>query len=92
MPGTRGHSGGRRPGAGRPRGSKNKLPLAELLPKLEAADEELPLYGLLRRIGDPNLDDRYRDMLRIACLPFLHPRPRGGVWCGCVVSLTVRVS
>jgi hypothetical protein len=36
----------------------------------------LPLYGLLRRITDPHLDDRYRDVLRIACLPFLHPRMR----------------
>jgi hypothetical protein len=69
--------GGKRPGAGRPKGRRDKRTvLTELLPKLEEADQELPLYGLLRRIADPNLDDRYRDMLRIATLPFLHARLR----------------
>ena len=69
--------GGARVGGGRPKGSKNRCKtLAELLPRLEEADQELPLYGLLRRIGDETLDPKYRDMLRIACLPFLHPRPR----------------
>jgi hypothetical protein len=68
--------GGRRAG-GRPPGSKNKKTvLAELLPKLEAADQELPLYRLLRRIRDPEVDERYRDVLAIATLPFLHPRMR----------------
>jgi hypothetical protein len=70
--------GGARRGSGRPKGAKNKKTvLAELLPKLDAADQELPLYGLLRRIGDPGLlDERYKDLLRIATLPFLHPRMR----------------
>jgi hypothetical protein len=77
MAGTKGHSGGARPGSGRKRGSRNKHTLlAELLPRLEEAHQELLLYGLLRRIADDTLDDRYRDVLRIACLPFLHPRPR----------------
>jgi hypothetical protein len=69
--------GGRRAG-GRPPGSKNKKTvLAELLPRLAADDQELPLYGLLRRIADPDLTDaRYKDLLRIATLPYLHPRPR----------------
>jgi hypothetical protein len=67
--------GGKRPGAGRPKGRRDKRTvLAELLPKLAEADQELPLYGLLRRIADPNLDDRYRDLLRIHTLPYLHPR------------------
>lgn len=69
--------GGRRAG-GRPPGSRNKKTiLAELLPRLAADDQELPLYGLLRRIADPELtDERYKDMLRIATLPYLHPKPR----------------
>jgi hypothetical protein len=49
--------GGKRPGAGRPKGSRNKITLLkeEILPKLEAAAQELPLYGLLRRIADQSL-------------------------------------
>jgi hypothetical protein len=75
---TKGFSnGGRRPGAGRKPGSKNrKTVLAEILPKLVAEDVELPLYRLLRRIRDPEVDERYRDVLAIATLPFLHPRMR----------------
>jgi hypothetical protein len=69
--------GGPRPGGGRPKGSRNKRTvLAELLPKLAEEDQQLPLYRLLDRIADKNLDDRYRDMLCIATLPFLHARPR----------------
>jgi hypothetical protein len=69
--------GGKRPGAGRPKGRRSKRTvLAELLPKLEAEDAELPLYRLLRRIRDPEVDERYRDVLAIAALPFLHPRMR----------------
>jgi hypothetical protein len=49
---------------------------ALVLPKLEAADVASPLYELLARIADPDLDDRYRDMLRIAVMPFVHARPR----------------
>jgi hypothetical protein len=67
--------GGKRPGAGRPKGNRSKrVVLAELLPKLEAEDAELPLYRLLRRIRDPAVDEKYRDVLAISCLPFLHPR------------------
>jgi hypothetical protein len=70
-------NGGRRPGAGRKPGSKNrKTVLADLLPKLAEEDAELPLYRLLRRIRDPEIDERYRDVLAIATLPFLHPRMR----------------
>jgi hypothetical protein len=69
--------GGARPGAGRPRGSKTRRPaLPEVLPKLAEQDQPLPLYRLLTRIADPTLDERYRDALCIAVLPFLHPKPR----------------
>jgi hypothetical protein len=51
--------GWRRPGAGRPKGARNKRTVrAELLPKLEAADQRLPLYRLLDRIADESLDAR----------------------------------
>ena len=64
-------------GGGRPKGSKNKVKvLAELLPRLEQQDWELPLYRLLRRVHDNTLDEKYRDLLAIQIMPFLHPRPR----------------
>jgi hypothetical protein len=69
--------GGARRGSGRPPGAKNRrTTLLEILPKLAEEDEPLPLYALLARTRDPGLDDRYKDALRIAILPFLHPRPR----------------
>lgn len=45
-----------------------------MLPKLAEPDRQLPLYRLLDRIDDPSLDPKYRDMLCIAVLPFMHPR------------------
>ena len=71
--------GGYRLGAGRPKGRKDSGPRkntvrAELLPRLAEADRQLPLYRLLDRIADESLDPKYRDVLSIACLPYLHPR------------------
>jgi hypothetical protein len=67
--------GGRRPGAGRPRGRRDKRTvLMELLPELEETDQQMPLYRLLARIADESEDIRYRDALSIACLPYLHSR------------------
>ena len=71
--------GGYRPGAGRPKGAKDRQPRkgtvrAEVLPKLAAADRQLPLYRLLDRIADPTLDEKYRDSLCVAVLPYLHAR------------------
>lgn len=71
--------GGFRPGAGRRKSSKDSGPRkgtvrAELLPKLAAADQQLPLYRLLGRIADPSLDAKYRDSLCVATLPYLHSR------------------
>lgn len=74
--------GGARPNAGRRRGGKNRHRfLAEILPKVEAEDLELPLYRLLRRQADPELDERYRDALAIATLPFMHPKPPSTLAC-----------
>ena len=66
-------------GGGRPRGAKDRQPrkrrtILELLPKLAEPDRQLPLYRLLARIDDETLDPKYRDMLCIAVLPFMHPR------------------
>lgn len=63
--------GGRRPGAGRPRGSGGKAARARAV---EAQGRELPLDRLLRRMCDPGLDEKYRDSLAIAACPFLHPK------------------
>ena len=37
-------------------------------------DRQLPLYRLLDRIADESLDARYRDVLCVQVLPFLHSR------------------
>jgi hypothetical protein len=67
--------GGARPGAGRPRGRRDKRTvLMEILPALAESDRQLPLYRLLARIADEGEDIRYRDALSIACLPYLHSR------------------
>lgn len=71
-----------RPGSGRPKGIHTphrirrgtRLPATEIVPKLTAADRQLPLYRLLDRIGDPTLDEKYRDTLCVAVLPYLHSR------------------
>lgn len=68
--------GGRRPGSGRKPGARNKATLlkTEILPRLAAHDQQLPLYRLLDRIADENLDPRYRDVLAISVLPFMHAK------------------
>jgi hypothetical protein len=69
--------GGRRLGAGRKPGkaAKHRMTmLMEVLPKLAEPDRQLPLYRLLDRIADESLDPKYRDVLAIACLPYLHAR------------------
>ena len=46
----------------------------EIMPQLEEQDRQLPLYRLLDRIADESLDPRYRDVLCVQVLPFLHAR------------------
>ena len=65
--------GGLRPGAGRPRGSKNRRTLA-VLEQATAEDLELPLPRLLRRMNDPLLDERYRDALAAIAAPYCHAK------------------
>jgi len=61
--------GGARPVAGRPKGSHDKRPrmtaTRKLLEqaKIKAADFEMPVYRLIRRLNDANLSEEYRDKL-----------------------------
>jgi hypothetical protein len=68
--------GGARPGSGRKKGSRDIAPRmrAEILGRLEEADQKLPLYEVLDRVRDETLDPKYRDLLRIQILPYMHPR------------------
>jgi hypothetical protein len=71
--GKRGQHGGRRAGAGRKKGSRNKrsLPLIE---QATQAELELPLPRLLRRMNDPTVDERHRDAIAAICAPYCHAR------------------
>jgi len=64
--------GGKRPGAGRPRGSLTKKS-QEILVAAAAAGEQ-PLEYLLRVMRDPTVDARTRLDVAIAACPYLHPR------------------
>jgi hypothetical protein len=67
--------GGRRPGAGRPKGSLGRRSRArELLARVKAEVLELPVDRLLRRMNDPTLSEEYRDQLAIALGPYTAPR------------------
>ena len=65
--------GGRRPGAGRPRGSIDKRKRAERR-WLVAPEQKLPLDLMLAIINDPNVSEARRDKFIIAAAPYLHPR------------------
>jgi hypothetical protein len=71
----KGGQGGKRPGAGRPPGARNKIRRKPaILQRLKAQGRELPLERLLRRMADKHETERYRDQLAIAAAPFVHPR------------------
>ena len=65
--------GGKRPGAGRPRGSTNKFS-AEIRAAGAASGEELPLDYMLRVMRDPNVDPHRRDFMAKAAAAYVHPR------------------
>jgi hypothetical protein len=67
----RGH-GGKRPGAGRPKGARNKF--TEAILSNSAASGELPLEYMLRIMRDPTVDEDRRDKMAIAVAPYMHPR------------------
>jgi hypothetical protein len=68
-----GQHGGRRPGAGRPRGSRNKVQTA-LIEAAVAGNALSPLAYLLAILNDPAADVRRRDACAIAAAPFVHAR------------------
>ena len=75
MAGKHGNHGGKRIGAGRPPGAKNKIILANA----EGVESEnlTPLEFMLRVMNDPNEDVRRRVRAAISALPFCHPRAGG---------------
>jgi hypothetical protein len=67
--------GGARPGAGRPKGSRNK-PIFESPESREYyANIESPLDYMLRVMRDPNADLRRRARMAREAAPYLHAKP-----------------
>jgi hypothetical protein len=67
--------GGKRPGAGRPPGAKNKRSkAAELVAKAKAEALEMPVDRLLRRMNDTSLPEMYRDELARYAAPYVSAR------------------
>ncbi len=64
--------GGRIPGAGRPKGSRNKR-TAELIAEVEASGET-PLDYMLRVMRDDAVDKLRRDDMAKAAGPYIHAR------------------
>ena len=64
--------GGKRPGAGRPRGAISKSTRAIL--EATAAGGEMPIEYMLRIMRDPREPAARRDEMAKAAAPFLHPR------------------
>lgn len=73
-------SGGYRPGAGRPRGSKNKFrqETGADIAVAAAAEDITPLEYMLRVMRDPREDKDRRARMAIACAPFIHPKAGEG--------------
>ena len=66
--------GGLRPGAGRPKGAKNKATAAR---EAEiAASGMTPLDYMLAVLRDEDADDKDRMWAAVAAAPYLHPKPR----------------
>jgi hypothetical protein len=87
--------GGRRPGAGRPKGSKAKRHRVVIDEAMLSG--LMPVEWMLAVLRDPEAEQSRRDEMAKQCAPFLHPRlaavevghrPRGG---GAVVGDVVQV-
>jgi hypothetical protein len=72
------NQGGKRPGAGRPKGTRNKGPtkanLAAQVAKEAAAEGETPLTYMLRVMRDAQSDPKRRDEMARAAAPYMHSR------------------
>ena len=68
--------GGKRPGAGRPKGSKQLIAKQSFTRKamIAAEDGETPLEYMLRVMRDPTADERRRDAMAAAAATYLHPK------------------
>lgn len=66
--------GGARPGAGRPKGKKDRVLVAA--PQLEKAvlDGMTPLEYLLSVMRDPQMDGFRRDRAAVAAAPYVHEK------------------
>jgi phage terminase small subunit len=70
--------GGYRPGAGRPKGAKNKSPNWDrIVPRIQSEallSDLTPLEYMLTVMRDPSQDPARRDRLAIAAAPYVHHR------------------
>ena len=64
--------GGRRPGAGRPKGSANKR--TREVADAAAALGNSPLEYLLKAFANPQTSQRRRDRLAEVCMPYMHAK------------------
>jgi hypothetical protein len=67
--------GGRREGAGRPKGARNRVSRVAVQHALASGDLG-PLNFLLRVMRDDKADIRLRIRAAKAAAPFFHPKPR----------------
>lgn len=68
--------GGKRPGAGRKKGSKQKIAKTYLTKSslIAAGDGEMPLQYMLRVMRDPGADEKRRDAMATAAATYIHPK------------------
>ncbi|MGD9824809.1 hypothetical protein [Desulfobacter sp.] len=67
--------GGPRPGAGRPKGSKNKKTIEKAVIRKAAAEENMtPLEYMLRIMRDENADPEVRARMAYYAAPYVHPK------------------
>lgn len=68
--------GGKRQGAGRKKGSKQKIAKTYLTKSalIAAADGEMPLQYMLRVMRDPTADEKRRDAMAAAAATYIHPK------------------
>jgi hypothetical protein len=64
--------GGKRPGAGRPKGARNKA--TEEARQKAAKEGEMPLAYMLKVMRDPNADEKRRDAMAQAAAPYTHSK------------------
>jgi len=68
--------GGKRQGAGRKKGSKQKIGKTYLTKSslIAAGDGEMPLQYMLRVMRDPTADEKRRDTMAAAAATYIHPK------------------